>query len=226
MRGVRAVFFDAVGTVIHPEPSAGAVYAEVGRRFGSQLDANEVRRRFGRAFAEQEAVDAGNGHRTSEAREVDRWRQIVAQVLDDVTDRERCFAALYDHFAKPSAWRVEDGAGEVLTALRQRWYAVGLASNFDHRLRGVVDGLLPLEGAHLLISSEVGWKKPAPEFFARLCAVVGLEPGQVLFVGDDVANDYDGARHAGLQALLFDTSGREESRLRSLRELEGRIGEP
>ena len=41
-RSVRAVFFDAVGTVIHPEPSAGAAYAEFGRRFGTRLEMGEV----------------------------------------------------------------------------------------------------------------------------------------------------------------------------------------
>src|SRR5207302_1039003 len=47
---VRAVFFDAVGTLIHPEPPAGAVYAEVGRRHGSRLTAAEIARRFAAAF--------------------------------------------------------------------------------------------------------------------------------------------------------------------------------
>ena len=41
--GVRAVFFDAVGTMIHPDPPAATVYARVGRRFGSRLPAEAVR---------------------------------------------------------------------------------------------------------------------------------------------------------------------------------------
>src|ERR1700693_3322915 len=32
---IRAVAFDAVGTLIHPDPPAGEVYAAVGPRFGS-----------------------------------------------------------------------------------------------------------------------------------------------------------------------------------------------
>src|SRR3954468_9457450 len=106
-RSVRAVFFDAVGTVIHPEPSAGAAYAEFGRRFGSRLEASEVRRRFAAAFQREEDEDARSGHRTDEGREVQRWRRIVASVLDDVADREGCFAPLYEHFANPAAWRAD-----------------------------------------------------------------------------------------------------------------------
>ena len=48
---VRAVFFDAVGTLIHPQPSAAAVYAAVGRRFGTRRTEEEIAARFPTAFA-------------------------------------------------------------------------------------------------------------------------------------------------------------------------------
>ena len=40
--GVRAVFFDAVGTVIHPQPSAADAYTVIGRN-GSINDFTDVR---------------------------------------------------------------------------------------------------------------------------------------------------------------------------------------
>jgi putative hydrolase of the HAD superfamily len=219
-RGVRAVFFDAVGTLIHPEPSAGAIYASVGRRFGSRLDPAEVRRRFALVFDEEEHADAADGFRTDEAREVRRWRAIVARVLDDVEDRQGCFEALYEHFARPAAWRVEPGAGEVIRRLREGGLAVGIASNFDARLRGVLNGLDGVSiGGPVLISSEVGWKKPAREFFKLLCHSVSSDPQEVLFVGDDLDNDYAGARAAGLHALLFDPLRRSPEALAALAEL-------
>jgi FMN phosphatase YigB (HAD superfamily) len=54
----------------------------------------------------------------------------------------------------------------------------------------------------------VGWRKPAGQFFAAVCAAVGLPAGRVLHVGDDAANDYDGALAAGLQAVLLALRGR------------------
>src|SRR5262249_27443843 len=136
-----AVFFDAVGTLIHPEPAATAVYAAVGARYGSRLPAGEVRRRFGAAFVAEERLDAERGHRTAEGRERRRWRDVVAAVLDDVSDARGCFDALYAHFAGTQAWRCGRDAGVVLAALRAEGYVVGIASNFDHRLRAVVGGL-------------------------------------------------------------------------------------
>jgi putative hydrolase of the HAD superfamily len=198
------VFFDAVGTLLHPEPPASAVYAAVGRRFGSRLDEASIRVRFRAAFRRQEEADYANNLRTDEAREVARWRAIVGEVLDDVTDVEACFRELYDHFARADAWRCEPEAAEVFAELAARGHVLGIASNFDHRLRSLVEQLHafgPIR--HLVISSEIGWRKPARAFFEAMCRRAACSPGQILYVGDDPVNDYDGARAAGLQTVLL-----------------------
>jgi putative hydrolase of the HAD superfamily len=224
LHGVRAVVFDAVGTVIHPEPPAPVLYAEVGRRFGSKRTESEIRTRFIAAFARQEAIDYTNGLRTSEAREVERWRRIVDQVFDDLHDTDACFRELFEHFSQPQAWRCDADVVETAAALAERGYALGLASNYDHRLVSVVAGFSVLRGMqHVIISSEVGWRKPAPQFFLALCQALGVPAEEILYVGDDPANDYEGARKAGLRAVLFDPKGKHldgaPARIKALREL-------
>ncbi|MCS7046519.1 MAG: HAD-IA family hydrolase, partial [Gemmataceae bacterium] len=126
-----------------------------------------------------------------------------AEVLDDVPDAEACFQELYTHFSRAEAWRVEPAAAALLADLRRRGLRLGLASNYDARLRTVIAGLpvlAPLE--HVLISSEVGWRKPAPEFFAAVCGQVRLPPDEVLYIGDDPENDVAAAGAAGLHARL------------------------
>jgi putative hydrolase of the HAD superfamily len=206
---IRAVAFDAVGTLIHPEPPAHEVYAAVARRYGGRTTVNEIRTRFAAAFAEEERLDLANGLATSEERERRRWQDIVAHVLDDVADPAACFAQLYEHFARPEAWRCEPGCQDLLRRLRHLDYAIALASNYDHRLRRVVAGLPPLTAIEtIVISSEVGWRKPEPRFFAQLAAALALPLDAVLYVGDDLDNDFHGALEAGVQALLFDPRGR------------------
>jgi putative hydrolase of the HAD superfamily len=102
-----------------------------------------------------------------------------------------------------------------------------MASNFDTRLRSVVAGLPELAAVgRLVISSEVGWKKPAPAFFQALTAAFELPAAEVLLVGDDLDNDFEGARAAGLPALLLDPAGRSNLapglRLERLTDLLGR----
>src|SRR5262249_54386467 len=160
------ILFDAVGTLIFPRPAAADVYFEVGRRFGSRLQVLEIARRFRAVFAEEDEIDRRAGFQTSEEREEERWRRIVSKVLDDISDTDACFRQLFNHFAEPRSWRFDPRIENVFAELASRGYLLAQASNFDGRLRGIVAALPGLARLHpLVISSEVGWRKPAPEFF-------------------------------------------------------------
>jgi putative hydrolase of the HAD superfamily len=207
----RAIFFDAVGTLIVPDPPAAAVYADVGRRYGNRLGVDAIGERFDAAFRAEEEVDRRNGLRTDEGREEQRWRRIVAAVLE-VADGEACFRALWEHFSRPGAWRCLPDVGATLAELARRGYRLGLASNYDRRLRSVAAGLVELRPVEwLVISSEVGWRKPARPFFDAVVASAGVAADQILFVGDDPVNDEEGARAAGMRSLLVGPCGQSRS---------------
>jgi putative hydrolase of the HAD superfamily len=217
---IRAVFFDAVGTLLFPRDPVARTYAEFARRTGIQVNEDEVSLAFHRAFARQETVDLQAGWRTNEERERHRWQSIVAEVLPGA---KGSFDELWARFATPAAWSVNPEAGEVLRQLSDRGLVVGIASNFDSRLIGLVDAiseLRPLRG-RCAVSSLIGWRKPAREFFRHVAQLAGCVADQILHVGDDTANDVEGATAAGLKAVLYDPDGRSTvlpriSRLRDL----------
>lgn len=225
---IRAVLYDAVGTLFVLRRPAAEVYADVGRRHGRVRTTSEVARRLREAFAVEERLDAADAlGRTDEARELRRWRNIVTRVfaasdaaaacLDvdgpdvdcQVTDGpesdgpERLFDELWRYFAAPDAWRLREEVVERLRRDAAAGRTVGVASNFDARLVAVVRHWLPVVPAeNIFVSSLLGRRKPAVEFF-RLCeARLALRPEQLLLVGDDRRNDYDGARSAGWHAEL------------------------
>jgi putative hydrolase of the HAD superfamily len=208
--GTRAVFFDAVGTLLFPEPSAPVIYAETARRYGLTLSPVDVRDRFVAAYRAEEAADAAAEWATSEDRERDRWRRIVTDTLAGVADPEACYRHLFDHFARPAAWRVAPDAADLLTTLHRRGLLLGLGSNYDERLWPVLTGfpeLAPLREL-VLISATVGVRKPGTGFFREVARAAGCDVSEVLFVGDDIGNDYEGATAAGLPAVLLDPHGR------------------
>ena len=167
----------------------------------------------------QEQLDRAAAWKTSEAREVERWRTIVGEVLHDVTEVEACFAALYDHFSQARHWRCDPSVPAIFAALADRGCRVAVASNFDQRLRRVAAGLPRLAAlADIVISSEVGWRKPAPEFFAAVCAALLVEPAEVLYIGDDLVNDYKGALAVGWRAVVLDPAGRMPREVSTIRE--------
>ena len=129
---IEAIVYDAVGTLIHVQPSVGAIYAGIGQRFGSRLTADEIQTRFGAAFAQQDRLDEQAEWRTDEARERRRWRDIVAQVLDDVNDPAGCFEALFAAFAQPDVWACDPDAAEVLAHFQRRGVRQAMASNFGY----------------------------------------------------------------------------------------------
>lgn len=220
--GVRAVFFDAVGTLLFPGRPVSRTYAEVARRYGCVVQEEQIRERFRIAWAHQDRLDQLAGWRTSEDRERARWQAIVAETIPDAP-ADDCFAELWTWFSRPEAWRLNQEAPDVFAGLVDRGFTLGIGSNFDARLLGLVGGLpelAPVRG-RTLISSLVGWRKPAREFFAAMVAAAGREPGQVLYVGDDLGNDLEGASAAGLRAVLYDPAGRFAAcpRIRQLRDL-------
>jgi putative hydrolase of the HAD superfamily len=204
--GIRGIVFDAVGTLIKPVPSVAEAYTAAAGRQGVVLDPEEVRARFHVHF-QSDLVHAGQGVlSTDEATERRRWRMIVTGVLPEVAEPDRAFEELWDHFSQPESWRCYPDVAPVLAALAAQGISVCVGSNFDSRLRGVVRGLSELRARaeSLVISSEVGFRKPHPSFFEAACAQLGLPPTNVLCVGDDPETDVRGAIRAGLSGLLID----------------------
>jgi putative hydrolase of the HAD superfamily len=207
--GIAAVAFDAVGTLIYPQPAAPVIYAQVGRMHGSQRNIEQIGARFAAAFQQEELHDRQAGFRTSEQRERLRWQRIVSQVLDDVSNPESCFQELFEHFSRPDAWRTNEDAAVTLGRLAAQGLVIAIASNYDHRLRSVAAGKPELRPvAHLIISSEVGWRKPAPQFFRAVSQACQVAPAQIVFIGDDLVNDYQPAQTAGMRPVLLSSDSK------------------
>ena len=202
--GVRAVVFDVVGTLVEPWPPVAVAYERAALRHGIACDAATIATRFAAAWRRQEAVDAATvpAFATSRAREAGRWRAIVADVFAAAPQSEAIFVELWEHFAAAAAWRpLAAGSGLVHAALRAG-AAVVLASNFDERLLAIAPRIEPLALAgHVFASSDLGWRKPAPEFFREIESRLGHEPGELLLVGDDPELDVAAARRAGWRSL-------------------------
>ena len=213
----RAVFFDAVGTLIQPEPPAVEVYHAVAAEHGIDISPGTVAQRFRVAFELEERRDAACGWAVSEEHERNRWSRIVGCVFQE-HPTDKLLAHLWIHFGRADAWRMTEGADEVLRKLGS--VTLGLGSNFDGRLHLVLDGLRgPATFLRRVISSEVGWRKPSPKFFEAIVRSAGCEPRQIVFVGDRRDNDYDAASAAGLRGVLIDTGPQAMPGVRRIRRL-------
>ncbi len=111
---------------------------------------------------------------------------------------EAYFSAFYPHC------RLIADTKNILGHLAER-YRLGLLTNFTHSpaAKIIIDqlGLAPFFQA-VLISDELGYRKPHLSVFNQLVAQLGVEAKQTLFVGDDLEADIHGAEKAGLLPVL------------------------
>jgi putative hydrolase of the HAD superfamily len=200
---MKVVVFDVVGTLVEPWPRVSRAYADAGRRHGIELVEDVIAKRFAAAWRRQEAIDAAAtpAFATSRQREVERWRGIVDDVFEHGPASGAIFADLWEHFARPAAWRPLSEGVQLVEDVKRAGGEVALASNFDERLFEIARVVEPLTLAdHVFASSELGWRKPAPEFFREVERRLGRRPEELVLVGDDPLLDVAAARKAGWDA--------------------------
>ena len=214
---MKAIFFDAVGTLFYLTESVGHHYALVGQQLGLTLSRDALDRAFISAWKSMPPRLAQAGPREDDDK--GWWRDIVYRVLEQAVpslselDRDNFFEIAYEHFAEAGVWQSYPESIEVLETLSSR-YQIAVVSSFDGRLRMILEQLgLSKYFSHIFISSELGVDKPNPEIFRRALKIVGLEAAAVLHVGDDPERDWQAARTAGLQIFQLD---RPKTSLRDL----------
>lgn len=212
----RAVLLDAAGTLIDIARPLGDAYSGLASEFGADLDPDTLTAGFRTAFDDTPPMAFPGLHGADlERAERGWWRAVVERVTREaggVPEFDPYFDRLHAHYASAQAWRVFHEAPGVLAALRDRSLRLAVVSNFDSRLPPLLEalGLAPFFDA-VVCSGAVGAAKPDGAIFARALAVLGVDAREALHVGDSRVNDYDGARAAGIEALLVDrgaTTGR------------------
>lgn len=204
---LKAVFFDAAGTLIYLPISVGEHYRRIGRDFGLDVEAAAFDQAFKRAWADSPPRPAQIGPRLDDDK--GWWRNLVRQVVQEVSSASPAapfnfsgyFEAVYNHFAKPGVWMAYEDVHPTLQALRSRGLNLGVISNFDRRLHPILQELgLSTYFNTVTLSSEVGSDKPDPQIFQAALRAMQVNPAEAVHVGDDPHKDW-GAGAVGLQVF-------------------------
>lgn len=227
---LKAVFFDAAGTLIKPARRVGESYSAIAAKHGVDASAAEIAGRFRDCFnAAPRLAFPGAADDTLAGLERAWWKQLVAAVFAPwgrFDNFDAYFDELFAYFATPDAWRLYPEVVETLAALKERGMILDVISNFDSRLVRILDGLeVATSFDHILTSSRVGYAKPDPEIFAAALNRHGLNAPDALHVGDSEIHDLQGALNAGLRGVLIDRDNPAPARMRisSLSELFDRL---
>ncbi len=212
---IKAIFFDAVGTLFDIKGSVGHVYLSYATKYGVP-DTPEMVESLNTAFKEtMKTMPAPifSVERPEKLKQCERlwWFDVVHAVFYRVGMFEQFddfFDEVFDAFGDATHWELFPETRDVLTKLKARGFELGIISNFDSRFFQVVRELnLQQFFDSVTISSLAGSAKPASKIFTYAMEQHMLESTEVLHVGDHPIEDVEGARKAGLHAVLIGRFG-------------------
>lgn len=195
-RPVKAVLFDALGTLVELEPPW------VGLREALGDDVEDER--LVRAVKEEMAYYKQHAHEGRDPESLADLRERSAEVLSRGLGREVPVSVLVDSIR----FGPYPDAVPALSGLQERGLGLICVSNWDISLGQVLErcGLMQhLDGA--VSSAEADAPKPDPAVLLAGCRLAGCEPADALMVGDTPEEDGAAARAAGMRALLIDRDG-------------------
>jgi putative hydrolase of the HAD superfamily len=191
----RAVLLDALGTLVELEPPWDHLAAELG------VEPDERLRRAMRAEMAYYRDHSDEGRDPpSLAALRRRCAAIVSGELGLEVSAEQLMAAI--------RFRAFPDSKPALADLRGMRLRLVCVSNWDFSLSEVLErcGLAgELDG--VVTSAAAAARKPDPRIFEAGLEVAGCGPEEALHVGDTPGEDLDGARAAGIRALLIDRDG-------------------
>ncbi len=196
---VRAVIFDFYGTLAHFADTDVSNYETVFAAHGYTPE----RALFDDYFSRYNGVEHGE-HSVSE----ETYESWVRLRLRDLTSA--CGVPDPDVDNLIEALRASDqGAMEpyreavaTLSSLRKAGLAIGVCSNWGWELDAFLDQVGVLEFVDVgITSARAGARKPHPVIYDASVTALGLDPSEVVFVGDSWEPDVRGPRRHGMTSV-------------------------
>jgi len=205
-----AIMFDAGGVLWDLRPSHEELFAKALSAQGVDVVSSELRSAMARAEREmdEEFSKLEGGDETQFWLKYDRE---VLKALGVEADLERFSKELTDEFRRVAyntdSWVAYDDAKPTLEAARKRDFRMGMVSNATDLARKVLSNLdMEKYFDFVVISDEVGVRKPDPRIFRIALNKAGVAAERSLFLGDKLSTDVMGAARIGMRAILVDRS--------------------
>ena len=213
---LKVVFFDAAGTLLTVNGSVGEIYADIAREHGMDVAVSDLEAGFRRSYVTAPSM-AFPGAVSEQIPTLERqwWRNLVQEVFASLGSFPRFdeyFEALFSFFARAEAWRLYPETLSTLEELQSRGFRLGIISNFDARLFGLLEdlGIAPFVDP-VVISTHAGAAKPEREIFTQALTRIGVEADEALHVGDSYEADIVGAKAVGITPVLVDRRMQEKA---------------
>jgi putative hydrolase of the HAD superfamily len=192
------------------------IYRRISENYGIKVSTDEIRE----AHKDVEISDAIEGMVTSGQEFWVKWNSEVLKRVGIQENRE-FLAKKIDELWEYADLEVYPDVMETLTQLKAKGVKTGVITNGLKRdYEKILDKLRLTDFFDVVVGIDTLNKaKPDKEIFLHAVDMLDVCPEQVVFIGDSVKYDYEGAKHAGLKPLLIDREGKASEDVEKIRSL-------
>jgi HAD superfamily hydrolase (TIGR01549 family) len=197
---VKAVLFDVDGTLFDRGLAQRKVLEIIVRQFRHIFGAFEMER-VAKAFAESDRITTEEFEAGAPSNSLRRKRSRLFLQLLGLRDDEDLADAITEVYVRdyPTVDAAMAGAVPLVKELSQL-FIVGVVSNGlpDVQYRKLEAIGLQQVLSRIVLSEEIGIRKPDPRIFRHAARLLQLQPSECLYVGDSYASDVVGAKASGM----------------------------
>jgi putative hydrolase of the HAD superfamily len=228
----EAVFFDAGETLVHPHPTFPDLFSQTLKREGYAVEPETIRDRIHVVFDRfRQAAETNELWTTTPERSRRFWHDVYGIFFRElgIPDTDGLIEAVYAEFTDFANYALFDDVIPVLEKLRAAGLSLGVVSNFEEWLEGLLGELGVTEFFRVRVISGVeGLEKPDPRIFRLALQRARVEAKRSAYVGDNPEFDVGPAAAVGMFPVLIDRRDRfpkaEGQRITSLDQLPGVLG--
>ena len=215
---VRLITCDVTGTLVSFRGTLEEHYLGAALKCGvSNIERDQISPCFHEAYKQVSRKHPCFGNKDMTSKEW--WRQCVslsfrlAGVDMDKPVEENIFQRIYSTFGSHAAYEVFPDALPFLNWAARNGITCGVLSNADERYGDSILPMLGLTHDELMFqcfSKDLNLEKPDARIYmaaiekAKPWTGTPCLPSEVVHIGNDYIKDFDGARRAGMHAVLLD----------------------
>ena len=210
---LKLITFDAFNTIIRIKGgSPGKTYAKAARQLDIAAEPKVLDEAFMYVYRDMKRNYPVYGVRHGMTAK-QWWGDIVRDTFHNsgyrinMLEMEKLSSTLYENFMKLETWELCSQSEQVLQSLKKRGLRLAVISNCDERLHTILSAMKLQSFFDFIVTShECQYEKPDPRIFTYALDKAGVSADEVAHVGDDLKDDYLGARNVGMHSFLLDHS--------------------
>ena len=205
---IKAVLFDLGETLVKtwiPE----ATYQKILASLGIDRSTEEIKQAL--AKTEEEFKKSNYRSTYGKAGYTEYWEKWDSLVLKNLNINESFAKEIITRWFDHAKCVTYPDTKEVLNRLKQMGLKLGLVSTaYEEDITAIFERANLKKNLFDVIvgANTIKKEKPHPDVFKYALRKLKAKPGQTLFVGDHIDNDYRGATRVGIHALLIQRENR------------------